>query len=118
MTLPEKNYHTPFGKLEFLALKWAICEWFCDYLYHALHFTVYTDNTPLTYILTTAKLNATGRRWVAQLAVCNYSIKYRPGRHNVDADSLSRMPLDMDVFMKQGTEEISQEAISESEIQS
>ena len=26
------------------------------------HFTVYTDNNPLTYVLTTAKLSATGHR--------------------------------------------------------
>ena len=29
---------------------------------------VYTDNNPLTFILTTAKLDATGQRWVASLA--------------------------------------------------
>lgn len=102
------------GKLEFLALKWAVCERFQDYLYHAPHFTVYTDNNPLTYVLSTAKLNATGHRWVAQLADFNFSIKYRPGQYNADADGLSRMPLDMDTFMQQCTEEISQEAISAS----
>ena len=34
---------------------------------------MYTDNNPLTYILTTAKLDATGQRWVASLA--NYNFK-------------------------------------------
>ena len=29
---PEKNYHAHAGKLEFLALKWAITEQFKDYL--------------------------------------------------------------------------------------
>lgn len=114
LTPPEKNYHMHSGKLEFLALKWAVCERFRDYLYHAPHFTVYTDNNPLTYVLSTAKLNATGHRWVAQLADFNFSIKYRPGRYNADADGLSRMPLDIDTFMQQCTEEISQEAISAS----
>ena len=33
---------------------------------------MYTDNNPLTYILTTAKLDATGQRWVASLA--NYNL--------------------------------------------
>lgn len=56
----EKRYHLHSGKLEFLALKWAICERFRDYLYHAPSFVVYTDNNPLTYVLTSAKLNATG----------------------------------------------------------
>ena len=34
----EKKYHS--GKLEFLALKWAVCEHFQDHLYYAAHFTV------------------------------------------------------------------------------
>ena len=55
----ERNYDT--HKLEFLALKWLITERFHEYLYGG-HFQVYTDNNPLTYILTTAKLVATGQR--------------------------------------------------------
>lgn len=114
LTPPEKNYHMHSGKLEFLALKWAICERFRDYLYHAPHFTVYTDNNPLTYVLSTAKLNATGHRWVAQLADFNFSLRYRPGKHNADADGLSRMPLDMNELMQGCTEEVTQEVISAS----
>lgn len=114
LTPPEKNYHMHSGKLEFLALKWAICERFRDYLYHAPHFQVYTDNNPLTYILSTAKLNATGHRWVAELADFNFSIKYRPGKHNADADGLSRMPLDINELIQQCTEEVNQEVISAS----
>ena len=49
LTTAEKNYHLHSGKLEFLALKWAVCEQFRDYLYYAPSFTVYTDNNPLTY---------------------------------------------------------------------
>ena len=37
------------GKLEFLALAWATCGHFRDYLYHASDFIVYADNNPLTY---------------------------------------------------------------------
>ena len=44
LTPAERNYHLHSGKLEFLALKWAICEQFRDYLYYAPSFTVYTDN--------------------------------------------------------------------------
>ena len=65
----EKNY--PARKLEFLALKWAISEKFRDYLYGS-KFEVLTDNNPLTYVLTTAKLDATGQRWVASL--CDYDL--------------------------------------------
>jgi transposase InsO family protein len=103
----ENNYNLHSGKLEFLALKWAITEKFKDYLYYAPSFTVYTDNNPLTYILTSAKLNATGHRWVAELADFHFTIKYRPGKSNADADALSRMPLDIDSFRTQCTSEIS-----------
>jgi transposase InsO family protein len=86
----EKNY--PAHKLEFLALKWAVTEKFHDYLY-GQQFTVLTDNNPLTYVLTSAKLDATGHRWVAALASYNFSIIYRPGSSNADADGMSRLPL-------------------------
>ena len=62
LTHAEQNYHLHSGKLEFLALKWAVCDYFRDYLYYASNFTVYTDCNPLTYVLTTAKLNAPGHR--------------------------------------------------------
>ena len=48
----------PAHKLEFLALKWAVCEKFHEYLYGAKTFDIYTDNNPLTYVLTSAKLDA------------------------------------------------------------
>ena len=35
-----------------------------EYLYGG-EFEVYTDNNPLTYVLTTAKLDATGQRLIA-----------------------------------------------------
>ena len=87
----EKNYHST--KLEFLSLKWSITEAFHDYLYHAKHFTAYTDNNPLTYVMTAPKLDATGQRWAAELAGYLFDIKYKPGRHNIEADALSRLPL-------------------------
>ena len=85
----EKNY--PVHKLEFLALKWSVTEKFHDYLY-GNSFTVVTDNNPMTYVLTTAKLDATGHRWIAALSSYNFNIVYRPGTTNADADALSRLP--------------------------
>ena len=104
----EKNYFLYSGKLEFLALKWAICKHFRDYLYHASDFIVYTDYNPLTYVLTTAKLNATGHRWVSEVAYFSLTIKYRPGHSNKDADALSRLPMDINSYMKLYTENASQ----------
>ncbi len=37
-----------------------------------------------------AKFGAIEQRWVAQLAIFDFEVKYRPGRHN---DFLSRQPL-------------------------
>ena len=85
----ERNY--PAHKLEFLAQKWAVTEKFRDYLYGHC-FTVYTDNNPLTYVLSTARLDATGHRWLAAVASFDFDIKYRPGSCNADADALSRLP--------------------------
>ena len=87
----EKNYHST--KLEFLSLKWSVTEAFHDYLYYANHFTAYTDNNPLTYVMTAPKLDATGQRWAAELAGYKFDLKYKPGKHNIEADALSRLPL-------------------------
>ena len=84
----EQNYDA--HKLEFLTLKWAITDRFHEYLYGST-FDVFTDNNPLTYILSTAKLDAMGHRWVARLGPYNFSLFYKPGKIN-PADALSRIP--------------------------
>ena len=111
LTPAERNYNLHSGKLEFLALKWAVCEKFRDYLFYAPHFTIYTDNNPLTYVMSTAKLNAVGHRWVGELSDFRFNIKYRPGKINIDADTLSRIPLDMNSYVETCTEELSQEVL-------
>ena len=78
-------------KLEFLALKWAIMERFYKYL-QGNHFAMYTDNNPLTYVLTKAKLDATGHWWVAGLVNYNFTLNYHSGEVNVDAEALSHIP--------------------------
>lgn len=92
--LSTAEQHYPIHQLEFLALKWAIVDKFHDYLYGA-KFMVKTDNNPLTCVLTSAKLNATGHRWLA--ATTSTNLQYKPGRHNIDADMLSRYPMSSDV---------------------
>lgn len=90
----EKN--SPTHKLEFLALKWAITKRFSDYVMGQT-FSVYTDNNPLTYILTSAKLDASGHRWGAALSAYQFSITYKPGKTNTDAGALSRLPQTLSV---------------------
>lgn len=80
----ERNYRLHSGKLEFLALKWAVCEKFRDYLFYAPYF-IYTDNNPLTYVMSTAKLNAVGHRWVGELSDYCFDIRYQPGKVHIRA---------------------------------
>ena len=104
----ESNYHP--SKLEFLALKWAITEFFCEYLGYANHFFVFTDNNPLVYLMETRKLTAYSARWISELAEFNFSVKYRPGKVNTDPDCLSRLPLNINSYIEECTEEVGQDA--------
>ena len=83
----EKDY--PARKLVFLALKCVVTGKFHDYLY-GLKFEAIADNNPLTYVLTSAKLDVTGPRLVAALTTYNFNLTYRNGINNADADALSR----------------------------
>ena len=71
-------------------MKWAITDQFYEYIYGNT-FDVYTDNNPLTYVLSTAKLDAMGHRWIAGLVNYNFHIHYKSGKSNVEADALSRI---------------------------
>ena len=109
----EQKYHLHSGKLEFLALKWAVTDKYSDYLSFGPPFTVFTDNNPLTYVMSTAKLNATGLRWVADQANYQFTIKYKPGKQNGDADGLSRCPLDLEKMEKECSETVKMEDLDE-----
>ena len=87
LTKADKNH--PVHKLEFLALKWFICDKFPDYSY-GNHFIVATDNNPLTYVLSTAHKVSTGYQWLASIVAYNFEILYSSGKKNADTDALSR----------------------------
>ena len=89
-SLSKAESHYPAHKLEFLAFKWVVVEKFREYLY-GLTFDMYTDNNPLTYMLTTAKLDAASHHWVASLANYNFWLYYQAGKTIIDADTLSRV---------------------------
>ena len=102
----ESNY--PAHKREFLALKWAMCDKFKDYLLGA-HTTVVTDNNPLCYIMKNAKLDATSHRWLSSLSMFDFDLKYKKGTTHVDADTLSRLnndKLDSDRRYEQAMDDI------------
>ena len=86
-SLNKAKSHYPAHKLEFLTLKWAVVKKFHEYLYGST-FDIYTDNNLLTYMLTTAKLDAASHHWVASLANYNFRLHYWEGKANIDADAL------------------------------
>ena len=78
-------------KLELLALKWAVTEKFWSYLLGS-KFEVFTENNPLKYLQTTAKLGALEQRWDTHLTLFDFIINYWSGRSNANADTLSHQP--------------------------
>ena len=93
MNETEQRYHS--NKQEFLALKWAVTEQFHEYLSpygkNRNGFVVCTNNNSLTYIFSSANLDAVGQCWVAHLASYNFSLKYQKGKDNIVANFLSWM---------------------------
>ena len=89
----EQRYHS--NKQEFLTLKWVVTEQCHEYLSpygkNRNEFVVRTDNNPLTYIFSSANLDAAGQHWVACLASYNFSLEYQKGKDNTVADFLSQM---------------------------
>ena len=93
MNETKQRYHS--NKQEFLTLKWVVTEQFHEYLLpygkNRNEFVVHTDNNPLTYIFSSANLDAAGQRWVAHLTSYNFSLEYQKGKDNTMANFLSQM---------------------------
>ena len=97
-----QNYSS--AKLELLALKWMVTEKFRDYLLGSW-FTAYTDNKPLAYVKE-SKLGAAQIRWLSELVLFDFDIKYRTGKLNQTADALSHCPKSsVDMSSDRGREE-------------
>ena len=93
MNETKQRYHS--NKQEFLALKWAVTVQFHEHLSpygkNKNEFVVHTDNNPLTYIFSSANLDAAGQCWVACLTSYNFSLEYQKGKDNTMANFLSWM---------------------------
>ena len=75
-------------ELEGLAMFKAI-NFFAHYLW-GKHFDVVTDHSALVYLLKSKTLNNRLHGWSLQLMNFDFTISYRPGSANQDADGLSR----------------------------
>uniref|UniRef100_A0A5S6QBE1 RNA-directed DNA polymerase n=1 Tax=Trichuris muris TaxID=70415 RepID=A0A5S6QBE1_TRIMR len=82
----ERNYSTI--EKECLAIIFAT-KAFRHYLL-AKHFTVYTDHSPLQW-LSAQKMEGRLCRWALALQEFDFTIKYRKGNSNQNADALSRL---------------------------
>ena len=70
---------------------------FHQYLF-GRHFEIKTDHRPLTHLFSESKgvpTMASGRiqRWALLLSAYDYTIRYKQGKLNANADALSRLPL-------------------------
>ena len=87
-----------------------MCEKFRDYLIGS-KFTVLTDNNPLTYVHTSL-LGASQIRCLSDLALFDFNIKYRVGKLNQAADTLSQWPVNPNSASESSDGEEEWEAIS------
>ena len=93
-----------------LALNWAICDKFRDYLIGS-KFTVLTDKNPLTYVCT-SHLGAAQICWLIDLTLFDFDLKYRVGKSNQAADTLSRCPVNPDSSSESSDDKEEWEAIT------
>ena len=84
----EKNYGN--GEKEMLAIVRSV-EHFKQYLY-GCPFKIRTDHRPLSCMLTTERAASRIARWLVTLSSFEFTIQYKPGKVNLSADALSRLP--------------------------
>lgn len=74
---------------ELLSIVWAT-KYFRPYLY-GRKFIIYTDHRPLTWIMSLKDPNSKLTRWRLKLEEYDYTIVYKKGKYNTNADALSRV---------------------------
>ena len=77
--------------LEHFDFKWGWI-FFAPISAYGKRFTLFTDHKPLTYMFSLKDPNDKMVRWRLRLQEFDYEVKFRPGRQNVVADGLSRIP--------------------------
>lgn len=99
----ELNYSTI--EKELLAIVWA-CKYFRPYLF-GRKFKIITDHKPLQWVMNLKEPNSRLKRWRLKLSEYDFSVIYKQGKFNTNADALSRIEIH--------NEEISSVAVNPSE---
>lgn len=91
----ELNYSTI--EKELLAIVWAT-KYFRPYLF-GRKFKIITDHKPLQWIMNLKEPNSRLTRWRLKLSEYDFSIEYKQGKFNTNADALSRLELNNEELM-------------------
>ena len=86
-SITEQKYSTI--ERELLALRWGVKN-FRAFLF-GITFIIYTDHKPLLYLHNMSRDHARLSRTLSELEEYDFEIKYRPGKDNEGADTLSRI---------------------------
>src|SRR5436190_20579113 len=92
-TLTDNELKYDTYEKEALAIVYCV-KHFRPYLY-GRKFTLVTDHKPLTWFRNAQDANMRILRWRLKLAEYDYDVVYKAGKTNVNADALSRNPIDL-----------------------
>ena len=85
----EMNYSTI--EKELLAIVWAT-KYFRPYLF-GRKFKIFTDHKPLQWMMNMKEPNSRLTRWKLRLSEYDFTVVYKKGRSNTNADALSRIEI-------------------------
>lgn len=85
----EINYSTI--EKELLAIVWAT-KYFRPYLF-GRKFKIMTDHRPLQWVMNLKEPNSRLTRWRLKLSEYDFTVIYKQGKHNTNADALSRIEM-------------------------
>lgn len=89
-------------QVQLIALKYAVTQKF-RYKLLGNRFVVYTDSNPISY-LPTAKSGVTKMIWAGQFEQFDFEVKFRSGKSNQNADSLSQKPVPKVIVLRTDTQ--------------
>lgn len=92
-TLNETEQRYSTIEKELLAIVWA-CKYFRPYIF-GRRFVVVSDHRPLSYLFNLKEPNSKLIRWRLKLEEYDYTVVYKKGKLNSNADALSRIKINL-----------------------